>query len=146
MIRNRHNYFALGAFMLGAAVILGAFGAHGLEKKISVHYLGTWKTASEYLVYNALGLMAFASYKSSFKHVIDGVVQHRNNLSLRISIFAIILGVIVFSLSLYLVSLNQIIGEKFKSMGMVAPLGGILMTFGWIGVGNYFLAHKKSKN
>jgi uncharacterized membrane protein YgdD (TMEM256/DUF423 family) len=145
MIRNRHNYFALGAFMLGSAVILGAFGAHGLEKKISVHYLGTWKTASEYLVYNALGLMAFASYKSSYRPVIDGVVQHRNNLSLRFSIFAIILGVIVFSLSLYLVSLNQIIGEKFKSMGMVAPLGGILMTFGWIGVGNYFLTHKKSK-
>jgi len=72
MIRNRHNYFALGAFMLGTAVILGAFGAHGLEKKISLHYLGTWKTASEYLVYNALGLMAFASYKSSHKHIVDG--------------------------------------------------------------------------
>ena len=145
MIRNRHNYFALGAFMLGVAVILGAFGAHGLEKKISLHYLGTWKTASEYLVYNALGLMAFASYKSSYKHIVDGVVQHRNNLGLRISIFAIILGVFIFSISLYLVSVNQLIGENFKTMGMVAPLGGILMAFGWIGVGNYFLTLKKSK-
>jgi uncharacterized membrane protein YgdD (TMEM256/DUF423 family) len=144
MIRNRHNYFAIGAFILGLAIILGASGVHILEKKISVHYLGIWKTATEYLAYNALGLMAFASYKSSFKHVVDGVVQHRNNISLRISIFAIILGVFIFSLSLYLVSLNQLIGEKFLSMGVVAPLGGILMTFGWLGVGNYFLTHKKS--
>jgi uncharacterized membrane protein YgdD (TMEM256/DUF423 family) len=145
MIRNRHNYFALGAFMLGAAVILGAFGAHGLEKKISLHYLGTWKTASEYLVYNALGLMAFASFKSSYQHIVDGRVTHRNNLDLRISIFAIILGVFIFSISLYLVSLNQLIGENFKNMGMVAPLGGLLMTLGWFGVGNHFLTHKKQK-
>ena len=145
MIRNRHNYFATGAFMLGAAVILGAFGAHGLEKKISLHYLGTWKTASEYLVYNALGLMAFASYKSSQKHIVDGVVKHRDNLDLRISIFAVILGVFIFSISLYLVALNQLIGENFKSMGMVAPLGGILMSFGWAGVGYHFYKYKHPK-
>ena len=135
----------VAALMGMTAIILGAFGAHGLEKKISMHYLGTWKTASEYLVYNALGLMAFASYKSSHKHIVDGVVKHRDNLDLRISIFAIILGAFIFSISLYLVSLNQLIGEKFKSMGMVAPLGGSLMTLGWIGVGNHFLTHKKQK-
>jgi uncharacterized membrane protein YgdD (TMEM256/DUF423 family) len=145
MIRNRHNYFALGAFMLGAAVILGAFGAHGLEKKVSLHYLGTWKTASEYLVYNALGLMAFASYKSSQKHIVDGVVKHRDNLDLRISIFAIILGVFVFSISLYLVSVNQLVHVNLKNMGMVAPVGGILMAFGWAGVGYHFYKYKQPK-
>jgi hypothetical protein len=145
MIRNRHNYFALGAFMLGAAVILGAFGAHGLEKKVSLHYLGTWKTASEYLVYNALGLMAFASYKSSYKQVVDGVVKHSNNLGLRFALFAVILGVFLFSISLYLVSINQLVNSNLKKLGMITPLGGILMSFGWAVVGYHFLTHKKQK-
>ncbi len=139
MIRNRHNYFALGAFMLATAVVLGAFGAHGLENKISLHYLGTWKTASEYLVYNALGLMAFAAFN-------DGDVDYTDNKHFRISIFSIILGVFIFSVSLYLVALNQLIGESFKKMGMIAPIGGVLMAFGWVGLGYHFVMHKKQKS
>jgi len=146
MIRNRHNYFALGAFMLGVAVILGAFGAHGLEKKISLHYLGTWKTASEYLVYNALGLMAFASFKSNNELDSNGVGKDKNNLGLVIiAVFAVIAGVFIFSISLYLVALNQLIGESFRKMGMIAPIGGVLMTFGWFAIGYYLLKYKKLK-
>jgi len=139
MIRKRHNYFALGAFMLGAAVILGAFGAHGLEKKISLHYLGTWKTASEYLVYNALGLMAFASFYSDSE--LDS--HDKTNLGLVIGVLAVIVGVFIFSMSLYLVALNELIGSSFKKMGMIAPIGGVLMTFGWFAIGYHFLKHKK---
>ena len=141
MIRNRHNYFALGAFMLGTAVILGAFGAHGLEKKISMHYLGTWKTASEYLVYNALALMAFASLYSNSE--LDS--HDKTNLGLVIGVLAVIVGVFIFSMSLYLVALNELIGSSFKKMGMVAPLGGVLMSFGWFAIGYHFLKHKKQK-
>ena len=50
--------------MMAASVILGAFGAHGLQKLVSLKYLGTWKTATEYLMYNALAIMAFSAYKS----------------------------------------------------------------------------------
>ena len=145
MIRNRHNYFALGAFMLGVAVILGAFGAHGLEKKISLHFLGTWKTATEYLVYNSLGLMAFASFNSNYKLDSNGVGKDKNNMGLVIAVYAVIAGVFIFSMSLYLVALNQLIGESFKKMGMIAPVGGVLMTFGWFGIGYHFLTHKKQK-
>jgi len=67
MGRNRHHYFAAGAFMIAIAIVLGAFGAHGLEKKVTLKYLGTWKTATEYLMYNALGILAFAAYKSNYK-------------------------------------------------------------------------------
>jgi len=141
MIRNRHNYFALGAFMLGVAVILGAFGAHGLEKKISLHYLGTWKTASEYLVYNALGLMAFASFYSNSE--LDN--HDKTNLGLVIGVLAVIVGVFIFSMSLYLVALNELIGSSFKKMGMIAPIGGVLMTFGWFAIGYHFLKHNKQK-
>jgi len=141
MIRNRHNYFALGAFMLGVAVILGAFGAHGLEKKISLHYLGTWKTASEYLVYNALGLMAFASFYSNSE--LDN--HDKTNLGIVIGVLAVIVGVFIFSMSLYLVALNELIGSSFKKMGMIAPIGGVLMTFGWFAIGYHFLKHNKQK-
>jgi uncharacterized membrane protein YgdD (TMEM256/DUF423 family) len=148
MIRNRHNYFALGAFMLGVAVILGAMGAHGLEKKITPHYLATWKTATEYLVYNALALMAFASYKSNYKPVGNhSEVQHHepSKLPLRLFIHAAIVGVFVFSISIYIVSLNELYGAHLRKFGMIAPIGGTLMAAGWIGVGAYFLTHKHPK-
>jgi len=129
--------------MLGVAVILGAFGAHGLEKKISLHYLGTWKTASEYLVYNSLGLMAFASFNSNYKLDSNVVGKDKNNMGLVIAVYAVIAGVFIFSISLYLVALNQLIGESFKKMGMIAPIGGVLMTFGWFAIGYHFLKYKK---
>jgi uncharacterized membrane protein YgdD (TMEM256/DUF423 family) len=127
--------------MLGVAVILGAFGAHGLEKKISLHYLGTWKTASEYLVYNALGLMAFASFYSNSE--LDN--HDKTNLGIVIGVLAVIVGVFIFSMSLYLVALNELIGSSFKKMGMIAPIGGVLMTFGWFAIGYHFLKHNKQK-
>lgn len=146
MVRNRHNYFAAGAFMVAVAIVLGAFGAHGLEKKVSIKYLGTWKTATEYLMYNALALMAFASYKSGYKfHSVEEQMKEQPSSMLRFSIVAVLVGVMIFSLSLYIVSLNEIYGAELRSFGKYAPIGGSLMTLGWIGVGIHFLTHKHPK-
>ncbi len=146
MVRNRHNYFALGAFMVALAIILGAFGAHGLEKKVSIKYLGTWKTATEYLMCNALALMAFAAYKSGYKfHTVEEQRKEQPSSMLRFSIYSVLLGVFIFSLSLYIVALNEIYGAELRAFGKYAPIGGSLMTLGWIGVGVHFLTHKHPK-
>lgn len=149
MIRNRHNYFALGAFMVGAAIILGAMGAHGLEKKLSAHYLATWKTASEYLMYNALGFMAFASYKTNHRshefNPDDESAEYSKRLRLKFYVLAAIAGVFLFSSSLYLVALNELFGKGLVKFGIIAPIGGILMTLGWVGIGFHFLTHKHPK-
>lgn len=132
--------------MVAAAIILGAFGAHGLEKKVSFKYLGTWKTATEYLMYNALALMAFSAYKSGYKfHSVEEQMKEQTSLMLRFSIVAVLVGVMIFSLSLYIVALNELYGVELRSFGKYAPIGGILMTLGWIGVGIHFLTHKHPK-
>ena len=146
MNRNRHNYFAVGAFMVTLAIVLGAFGAHGLEKKVTIKYLGTWKTATEYLMYNALALMAFASYKSGYKfHNPEEQQKEQPKFMLQFSIYSALLGVLIFSASLYIVSLNEIYGSNFRSFGKYAPIGGILMTLGWVGTGIHFLIHRHPK-
>ncbi len=146
MNRNRHNYFALGAFLMAAAIVLGAFGAHGLEKKVTVKYLGTWKTATEYLMYSALAIMALSAYKSGYKfHSAEEQHKEQPQSMLRFSLFAAVVGVFIFSLSLYVVALNEIYGVHLKSFGKFAPIGGVLMTLGWLGVGVHFLLHKHPK-
>lgn len=146
MVRNRHNYFAIGAFMVAFAIVLGAFGAHGLEKKVSLKYLGTWKTATEYLMYNALAMMAFASYKSGYKfHSPEEQHKEQPTSMLRFSIYAVLLGVFIFSTSLYIVSLNELYGSELRYFGRFAPIGGILMTLGWLSTGIHFLTHKHPK-
>ena len=142
MVRNRHNYFAAGAFMVAMAIVLGAFGAHGLEKKVTLKYLGTWKTATEYLMYNALGILAFAAYISNDKF---NSPNEQPNLMLRLSVLSIFIGVFVFSTSLYIVSLNEIYSQTLKSFGRFAPIGGLFMTLGWVGIGLHFLTQKHSK-
>lgn len=146
MVRNRHNYFAVAAFMIALAIILGAFGAHGLEKKVTLKYLGTWKTATEYLMYNALGILAFSAYKSNYKfNSVQEQIAEQPKLLMRLSILAIFIGVFIFSTSLYIVALNEIYSPELKTFGRFAPIGGILMTFGWVGIGIHFLFHKHPK-
>ncbi len=144
MVRNRHHYFAVGAFLIAIAIVLGAFGAHGLEKKVTLKYLGTWKTATEYLMYNALGILAFAAYKSNYKSPSEQQLE-QPKLMMRLSIIAIFSGVFIFSTSLYLVALNEIFSPVLKIFGRFAPIGGLLMTLGWVGVGFQFLTHKHPK-
>lgn len=146
MVRNRHHYFAVGAFMIAIAIVLGAFGAHGLEKKVTLKYLGTWKTATEYLMYNALGILAFAAYKSNYKfHSPSEQQLEQPKLMMRLSIIAIFSGVFIFSTSLYIVALNEIFSPALKTFGRFAPIGGLLMTLGWAGIGFHFLTHKHPK-
>lgn len=146
MTRNRHTYFAIGAFMMASAVMLGAFGAHGLVNKVSPKYVETWKTATEYLMYNALAIMAFSSYRSGHKFS-NSEEQHREQpkIFLQVSMLAVFLGVILFCVSLYAVSLHEIVNSKLHEFKHIAPFGGTLIALGWIGVGAYFLSHKHPK-
>lgn len=146
MVRNRNNYFAAGAFMVAVAIVLGAFGAHGLEKKVTLKYLGTWKTATEYLMYNALGMLAFAAYKSNYKFQTPAEQNtEQPKMILRLSVLAIFIGVFIFSASLYIVAVNEIFSPSLRSFGKYAPIGGSLMTLGWVGLGFHFLTHKHPK-
>lgn len=113
------------------AVVLGAFGAHGLEGKISEYHLGTWKTANEYQFYHTFALLFLSTFSRA------------KSQSIRVSFIAFTIGIILFSGSLYLLSVRSLLGiESVSILGPITPLGGLCFMIGWIGL---FVAAVKNR-
>lgn len=115
------------------AVILGAFGAHSLEGMISAKYIATWKTAVTYQMWHALA-MVLGIYLYE---------RNQNRLHLRANLlFAI--GIILFSGSLYFISLKELFGiESVGIFGLLTPIGGLFFIAGWL---LHILGILKTKN
>lgn len=119
----RRNYMSLALCMLALGIALGAFGAHGLEGKISNKYAEVWETASRYWIYSALIIMSIVNFiGNEKKHRITKQVYGTFG---ALNLF--ILGSCLFSFSLWTLSLHEIIGSGFKKLGVITPLGGGLM-------------------
>ncbi|WP_347548350.1 DUF423 domain-containing protein [Pseudalkalibacillus hwajinpoensis] len=109
-------FLIIGALNAALAVGLGAFGAHGLEGRLSAKMLETFKTGVQYHMYHALGLIGVALIADRLS---TGLVQWAGWL-----MFA---GIILFSGSLYVLSLSGI-----KILGAITPLGGVAFITAWI--------------
>ena len=111
------RYFLfIGAIFGLLAVALGAFGAHALKTKISSDMLAVWHTAVQYHFYHTLALLAVALF-----------IRQASNAWLTASGFAFIVGVVLFSGSLYWLALG---GPKL--LGPITPLGGLCFMVGWV--------------
>ncbi|REK69298.1 DUF423 domain-containing protein [Paenibacillus paeoniae] len=111
------KYFIIGAVNAALAIILGAFGAHGLEDKLSEHYLDVFETGVKYHMYSALGLMLIA--------LLDKMIG--GSRKVLIGGRLILAGTIIFSGSLYILSLTG-----FSKLGIITPIGGVAMIAGWV--------------
>lgn len=122
----------LTAAILGIlAVCLGAFGAHALKVRVSADALGLWKTGVEYHFYHTLALLFL------------GLVPAGNQRYIRIGGRCLLAGIILFSGSLYLLALREVLGGGYGSiLGPVTPIGGLLFITGWFCI---FLAALKTK-
>ncbi|WP_028609893.1 DUF423 domain-containing protein [Paenibacillus harenae] len=110
------KYFGIGSINAALAIALGAFGAHGLENRISDHYLEVFETGVRYHMYSALGLMLV----SLLGNLLGESKLIRNGARL------ICAGTVIFSGSLYVLALSS------KSiLGAITPLGGVAMLAGW---------------
>jgi uncharacterized membrane protein YgdD (TMEM256/DUF423 family) len=112
----------LTAALSGAiAVILGAFGAHGLKSLIDPSALVTWQKGVEYQFYHTMALL----YLSTF-------ARYRNKL-INIAYFCFTFGIVLFSGSLYLLATRSISHLAFADfIGPITPIGGLLFVLGWI--------------
>ena len=110
------------ACVFGAlAVIAGAFGAHGLEGKLSPKDMDVWHTAVQYQFYHVFALL-FLSMLTRYK---TRLVNDCYNLFTT--------GVIFFSGSLYLLSTNELTGWGWLLvLGPITPIGGLILIAGWI--------------
>ena len=112
--------FSTGIFFGVLAVILGAFGAHGLEKLVDIEAIQTFETGVRYQMYHALLLLILA--KTNF-------VGEKNKKAI---FYLIVLGIILFSFSIFLLATNALTSFDFKKIALLTPLGGILLILGWI--------------
>jgi len=115
--------FLVIASLSGAiAVILGAFGAHGLKHRLDPEQLQAFETGVRYQMFHTLALLAVVWLGSRFQHV-----------SLAFAGYAFVAGMLLFSGSLYLLSCKSLLGiESWKWLGPVTPLGGLCFILGWI--------------
>lgn len=113
----------IASFFGLVAVVLGAFGAHGLEGKISEYHLGTWRTANQYHFYHVFALLFLSTFSRA------------KSQSIRVSFIAFTIGIVLFSGSLYLLSVRALLGiEGASFLGPITPLGGLCFMIGWIGL------------
>lgn len=116
-------FFVFGAFLAGLSVAAGAFGAHGLEGVVSAEMLETWELAARYQMYHALALI-----------IISWATTHWWNRSntLRAASWFFVLGIILFSGSLYYLVANGELAYQGISLGLLTPIGGVFFILGWL--------------
>jgi uncharacterized membrane protein YgdD (TMEM256/DUF423 family) len=110
----------VGALFGMAAVLLGAFGAHGLEGRVSAERLEVWSTAAHYLGWHATTLLALGLAARQFD------AQRRTRLLASAAAWCLGIGTLVFSGSLFTLVLTD-----QSAWGAVTPVGGLLLAFGW---------------
>jgi uncharacterized membrane protein YgdD (TMEM256/DUF423 family) len=111
------------------AVVLGAFGAHSLKPLIDESSLHNWETASRYQFYHSLAILLVAV-------LCNGV----NNKMLERSALFFLIGIILFSGSLYLLSIRSLIDCNLSWLGPITPIGGVFFILGWLAL---ILSQKK---
>ena len=99
------------------SVMLGAFMSHSLEETITTELLGVFQTGVSYHMYHSLAALAAGILSHIFPKV----------RLLKFSAYSFLLGIMLFSGSLYLLALTEL-----PMIGMITPIGGIFFIFGWI--------------
>ncbi len=108
------------AILLAIAIILGAFGAHRLEKIASPDRVASFETGVRYQFYTAISLL------------ILGLNADKIKFSLTLVFMYLLSGMILFSVSIYFLSLQQYLQTELKFLGPITPIGGVLMVVGWV--------------
>ncbi|MFT4851453.1 MAG: uncharacterized membrane protein YgdD (TMEM256/DUF423 family) [Sediminicola sp.] len=111
---------ASSAILAAAAIGLGAFGAHGLRDVIGVKGLASFETGVRYQMYHSLALLIIGFAVS--------IPSSTRKWVYRLFLF----GTILFSGSLYLLSLKDIVTFNLALLGPITPIGGLLLIVGWI--------------
>ncbi|MEJ5054599.1 DUF423 domain-containing protein [Sphingobacterium sp. MYb382] len=108
------------AVLAALATILGAFGAHAFKKILPEDKLSSFEVGVRYQWYHALALLV-VGYQADF------TLQ-----SVRLACYFMLIGVLLFSVSIYLLAFANYWKANLKFLGPITPLGGLLMIMGWV--------------
>lgn len=112
------------------SVILGAFGAHAFKDILSPEKLASFETGVRYQMYHAIVLLVIG-LALSFTSPLE-----------KWAAICLILGVFLFSFSIYFLSFAEHWNVNLRFLGPITPLGGLLMIIGWSLLIIYFIRYK----
>lgn len=110
-------FLTLGAALLAVAVAAGAFGAHALRARLAPDMSAVYHTAVQYHFYHALGLLALGL----------ATLRVTESTWLLAAGWAMVAGIVLFSGSLYLLSLSGM-----RALGAITPFGGLAFIVAWV--------------
>ena len=124
----------VSAALLGMlAIILGAFGAHGLKELISQDSLVSFETGVRYQMYHAIVLLFI------------GTTPMFNSKTKKVLFYMILIGLLCFSGSIYGLAANELTSFDFKRIGFITPIGGLILITSWVIMFMVFLKLKSDK-
>ena len=109
-------FFLVGSISALIAVVLGAFGAHGLKGRLTPEMLNAFEVGVRYQMYHALALLAAAWALSRWPRA-----------EVTVAGWLFVAGTIIFSGSLYLLSWTGV-----RWIGAITPIGGVAFLLGWL--------------
>ena len=109
----------LGAILGMISIVLGAFAAHGLETLVDKDAVDTFQIGVRYQMYHALLLLAIGN--------LGNVTEKTKNTLF----YLVLIGVLMFSGSIYVLSTNSLTSFDFKVIGFITPIGGLLLILAW---------------
>lgn len=123
-ILKTNTHLKIAAISMVIAIALGAMGAHYLKETLELpaDKLDSWKTGVLYQVIHSLSVFIVILLANTFKIDKVGAV---------INLF--LLGMLLFSGSIYLLTLNYVWQiDALKLLGPITPIGGLLFISGWV--------------
>ena len=105
------------------AVIIGAFGAHGLKGLVSEVSAESFETGVRYQMYHALLLLWLGS---------SAKIPEAGK---KWAYYSIVTGVLLFSFSIYGLATDNLTPIPFKSVAFITPIGGVFLLLGWMLIG-----------
>ncbi len=110
------NFLAIGSISGCLLVILGAFGAHGLNNVFNEYGKSIYEKAVFYHMLHTVAIL-----------LVGLIEKIQPEIQLSVAGWLFILGILLFSGSLYILSVTGI-----KLLGMITPIGGVLFIIGWV--------------
>ena len=110
------SYIIIASLFAALAILFGAFGSHALKERLSAQSFEVYEIATRYLMFHALGIFLIA---------LLGFQLPKELLEAPVTIM--IVGTSIFSGSLYLIAMLDL-----KKLGMVTPIGGLLLIVSWL--------------
>lgn len=112
-------YTVTGAVFICLGILLGAFGAHSLKAILTPHELLSFEVGVRYQMYQGLALLALG-------------LNQQTILKNKWPYGAFTIGIILFSGSIYALSIDRVFSLNLSFLGPITPIGGTILIATWI--------------